>query len=72
MRFAGQRFRGESGSIGRFQTPSGAEGDYKYRYQPQGLPQSRAAMPNFTAESFTKTAEPEYNIGNFSEPEFRA
>ena len=72
MRFAGQRFREQSGSQGRFSTPSGSVGKFNYRYQPQGLPQSRAAMPEFNAGSITKTEQPNFNIGNFSEPEFRA
>jgi hypothetical protein len=72
MRFAGQRFRAPSGKEGRFSTPSGSVGKFNYRYQPQGLPQSRAAMPDFTADSIAKTAEPNFNIGDFSEPEFRA
>ena len=72
MRFAGQRFRAPSQSQGRFSTPSGSVGKFNYRYQPQGLPQSRAAMPEVNAGSFTKTQEPDFNIGDFSEPEFRA
>jgi len=72
MRFAGQRFRSQDGSIGRFQAEDGSIGDFKYRYQPQGLPQSRAAMPEFTANRIAKTEQPNFNIGDFSEPEFRA
>ena len=71
MRFAGQRFRAQSGSQSRFTTPSGSQGKFNYRYQPEGLPQSRAAMPNFTADSIAKTGEPNFNIGEFNEPEFR-
>ena len=72
MRFAGQRFRAQNGSIGRFQTEDAAEGDYRYRYQPAGLPQSRNSMPEVNVRSMAKTEEPEFNIGNFSEPEFKA
>ncbi len=72
MRFAGQRFRSQNGSIGRFTAEDGAEGDYRYRYQPAGLAQSRNSMPEVNVRSMAKTEEPEFNIGNFSEPEFRA
>jgi|13_taG_2_1085334.scaffolds.fasta_scaffold97664_1 hypothetical protein len=72
MRFAGQRFRGQSGSQGRFSTPDGSVGKFNYRYQPEGLPQSRAQMPEFNARSIAKTEQPNFNIGDFSEPEFRA
>ena len=72
MRFAGQRFRAENGSTGRFQAEDGSIGDFRYRYQPSGLPQSRNAMPEFTANKIVKTAEPNFNIGSFEEPEFRA
>ena len=71
MRFAGQRFRAEGGGIGRFTAEDGSMGDARYRYQAAGLPQSRNAMPEFTANRITKTAEPEFNIGSFAEPEFR-
>ena len=72
MRFAGQRFRAEDGSQGRFQAEDGSAQDFRYRYQPAGLPQSRASMPEFTANKIAKTAEPNFNIGSFEEPEFRA
>ena len=72
MRFAGQRFRAENGSIGRFTAEDGAEGDYRYRYQPAGLPQSRNSMPEANVRSMAKTEQPEFNIGDFSEPEFKA
>lgn len=72
MRFAGQRFRAENGSQGRFQAEDGAEGDFRYRYQAPGLPQSRASMSDVNARSMSKTEEPEFNIGNFAEPEFKA
>ena len=72
MRFAGQRFRAPSGRQGRFSTPDGSIGKFNYRYQPEGLPPSRAAMPEFNARSITKTEQPNFNIGDFSEPEFRA
>jgi len=72
MRFAGQRFRGQSGGQGRFSTPDGSVGKFNYRYQPEGLAQSRAQMPEFNARSIAKTEQPNFNIGDFSEPEFRA
>ena len=72
MRFAGQRFRAPSGSTGRFTAEDGSEGKYRYRYQPAGLPQSRNSMPEVNARSMAKTEQPEFNIGNFSEPEFKA
>ena len=72
MRFAGQRFRAEDGSQGRFQAQDGSIGDFRYRYQPSGLPQSRASMPDVTANKMAKTAEPDFNIGTFKEPDFRA
>ena len=72
MRFAAQRFRSPNQSIGRFQAADGAEGDYRYRYQADGLPQSRAAMPDVSARSMAKTEEPDFNIFNPNEPEFRA
>ena len=72
MRFAGQRFRAQNGSTGRFTTEDGAEGDYRYRYQAPGLPQARNSMPEINVRSMAKTEEPEFNIGNFSEPEFKA
>ena len=72
MRFAGQRFRAQDGSTGRFQAEDGSIGDFRYRYQPQGLPQSRNSMPEFSANRITKTEQPNFNIGSFEEPEFRA
>ena len=72
MRFAGQRFRSQDGSIGRFTAEDGSQGRFNYRYQPAGLPQSRNSMPEFTANKIAKTAEPNFNIGSFEEPEFRA
>ena len=72
MRFAGQRFRGESGSQGSFSTPDGSIGKFSYRYQPEGISQSRAQMPEFNARSIAKTGQANFNIGEFSEPEFRA
>jgi len=60
MRFAGQRFRAQNGSTGRFQAEDGSQGKFNYRYQPAGLPQSRNAMPEVNARSFTKTEEPEF------------
>ena len=60
MRFAGQRFRADNGSTGRFTAEDGSQGRFNYRYQPAGLPQSRNAMPEFRAESITKTSEPEF------------
>ena len=72
MRMAGQRFRAPGGSQGRFTADDGSVGDFRYRYQASGLPQSRAAMPEFNASSIAKTQEPEFNIGSFEEPEFRA
>ena len=72
MRFAGQRFRAESGSVGRFQGEDGSIGDFNYRYQAPGLPQSRASMPEVNVRSMAKTQQPDFNIGSFAEPEFRA
>jgi hypothetical protein len=72
MRFAGQRFRAENGSQGRFQAEDGSIGDFRYRYQAAGLPQSRNSMPEPNARSMAKTEEPDFNIGSFAEPEFRA
>ena len=72
MRFAGQRFRSEDGSIGRPPTPEGSIGKFRYGYQAAGQPQSRAGMSAVNAGSFTKTSEPEFNIGQFREPDFQA
>ena len=71
MRFAGQRFRNPSGSVGRFQAEDGSIGDFKYRYQAQGLPQSRAAMPELNIRSMSKVEEPDFVIGSFAEPDFQ-
>ena len=70
MRFAGQRFRSENGSIGRMQAEDGSIGDFRYAYQPAGLPQSRNAVPEFSVNRIAKVGEPEYSIGTFGEPEF--
>ena len=72
MRYAGQRFRSSNQSQGRFTAEDGAVGDFKYRYQPAGLPQSRNSMPEVNARSMAKTEEPEFSVGDFSEPEFKA
>ena len=60
MRFAGQRFRSNDGSTGRFQAEDGSQGRMAYRYQAAGLPQSRNAMPEINARSFTKTEQPAF------------
>ena len=62
MRFAGQRFRAEDGGVGNFRADSGSIGDFRYRYQAAGLPESRAAMPDFKANKFIKTAEPDFKV----------
>ena len=54
MRMAGQRFRAPGGSQGRFTADDGSIGDFKYRYQAAGLPQSRNAMPEFTPQASLK------------------
>ena len=60
MRFAGQRFRSQNESIGRFTAEDGSQGRFNYRYQPSGLPQSRAAMPEINARSMAKTEQPDF------------
>ena len=70
MRFAGQRFRAQSGANPSNKRTDGSVGDFRYRYN-SGT-QSRASMPEVNASSFTKTQQPNFNIGDFSEPEFRA
>ncbi len=72
MRFAGQRFRSPKQRMGRFTADDGAFPDMAYRYQAQGLPGSRAAMPEWNVASFVKTGEPEFRITEFAEPTFEA
>ena len=72
MRFAGQRFRMPQQRMPRAEAQSGAEGDYRYRYQAQGLPPSRANMPEQNAASFTKTQQGQFQIPSFAEPEYTA
>ena len=73
MRFAGQRMRNPKFRQGRFTAEDGSIGSYANpRYSAPGVAPSRAAMPEFSANSIAKTAEPEFRIGDFSEPEFRA
>ena len=60
MRFAGQRFRSQNGSVGRFTAEDGSQGRFNYRYQPAGLPQSRNAMPEVNARSMAKTEQPDF------------
>jgi len=72
MRFAGQRFRSPNQSIGRFTAEDGAEGDYRYRYQPSGLPQSRNAMSEMNVRSMAKIEQPGFRMQDLSEPEFKA
>ena len=72
MRFAGQRFRAEDGSIGRVPKESGKYGRQGMpRYSAPGVPASRNRMPDIDVRSMSKTAEPEFRIGDFSHPEFR-
>jgi len=72
MRFAGQRFRNPKQRMGRFTAEDGSSPDMAYRYQAQGLPGSRAAMPEFNVGSISKTGEPEFRITEFAEPTFEA
>ena len=72
MRFAGQRFRSPKQRMGRFTADDGSFPDMSERYQAQGLPGSRAAMPEFNVASFVKTGEPEFRITEFAEPTFEA
>jgi hypothetical protein len=72
MRFAGQRFRNPKQRMGRFSADDGAFPDMNYRYQAQGLPGGRAAMPEWNVASFVKTGEPEFRITEFAEPTFEA
>ena len=60
MRFAGQRFRAQNGSTGRFTPEDGSQGRFNYRYQPSGLPQSRNAMPEVNVRSMAKTEQPNF------------
>ena len=76
MRFAGQRFRMGRYTEGDRKSPSGYIPDMNYRYQAQGLPPSMNNIPEFNVARIAKTGEPthgepEFNIGNFSEPDFR-
>ena len=50
----------------------GSIGDYAYRPSVQGLEQSMAQMPEFNAAKISKTSEPSFQIGEFTEPAFRA
>ena len=70
MRFAGQRFRAPNESIGRFTADDGSNRRFNYRYQPAGLPQSRNAMSEVNAGSFTKTQEPDFQGHNGSFTKF--
>ena len=60
MRFAGQRFRSQNESIGRFTAEDGSQGRFAYRYQAAGLPQSRNAMPEINAASMAKTGQADF------------
>ena len=60
MRFAGQRFRTQDESIGRFEAEDGSQGRFAYRYQAAGLPQSRNAMPEINVRSMAKTEQPAF------------
>ena len=74
MRFAGQRFRAEQWKYWTFPSRRRlSSSNLSYRYQPQLVYLSLDnAMPEFTANKIAKTAEPNFNIGSFEEPEFRA
>ena len=78
MRFAGQRFRGETGAIGKFR-----EGNFRAETgrSPYANPTGVAAMtnmPEVNASNFTKTTQrdmsnPAFGApGKTQEPEFRA
>ena len=76
MRFAGDAIRnkGRTGKARaqRGQAKDGSIGDFAFRYSAPGLPASRAEMPEQNINRYTKTAEPEFRIGEFVIPEFKA
>ena len=77
MRFAGQRFRGQSGSIGKFKAQRGQAESGR---SPYVNPTGSSAMTNMKEVNANQMAftgmpdmsNPDFNIGNFSESEFRA
>ena len=77
MRFAGQRFRAENGSIGKFKAQRGqAETGRSPYVNPTGT-RAITNMGEINANQMAFTgmrdmSNPDFNIGNFSEPEFGA
>ena len=72
MRFAGQQFRQGRMGMPAFKAQSGSIADASYRPQVQGLEQSRAAMPEQKASSFSKTGEPNHSKAPFVISDFKA
>ena len=77
MRFAGQRFRQGRMGMPKFRAESGSIVDFSARPTVQGLAPSMNQMREINASNFSKTSEPDrsnpdFNIGQFVEPEFRA
>ena len=76
MRFAGQRFRSQSGSIGKYREGRAQAQDGSNSY---ANPTGTGAMTNMNevnAASFTKTGQPDmsnspFNFPGIQEPEFR-
>ena len=77
MRFAGQRFRAQPGSIGKFKAERGqAETGRSPYVNPTGT-RAMTNMREVNASSMAFTgmrdmSNPDFNIGNFAEPEFGA
>ena len=77
MRFAGQRFRDQTGAVGKYrQTRERAEDGSNPYANPTGTP-ARTNMSEINASSFTKTAQRNMSDSPFvyseiQQPEFRA
>ena len=76
MRFAGQRFRSQSGSIGKYrQGRYEAESGRSAYSNPTGVG-AMTQMRDINVQQMAKTSQPDmsnspFSIGNFQEPEFR-
>ena len=77
MRFAGQRFRAQSGSVGKYREGRYRAEDGSSAYANPSGTGAMTQMPEVNAARFSKTSQPDmsnspFNFPEIQQPEFKA